>query len=45
MLKLDRVSGEKEFLLKESKELEDERNKLRQNIKELTDENATIKEK
>ncbi|KAK2848009.1 hypothetical protein Q7C36_009691 [Tachysurus vachellii] len=45
MLKLDRVSGEKEFLLKESKELEDERSKLRQNIKELTDENATIKEK
>ncbi|KAG7333298.1 hypothetical protein KOW79_003433 [Hemibagrus wyckioides] len=45
MLKLERVSGEKEFVLKESKGLEDERNKLRQKIKELTDENVTTNEK
>ncbi|XP_026783065.2 uncharacterized protein LOC113534448 [Pangasianodon hypophthalmus] len=45
MLKLERVSAEKQFLLEESKGLEDERNTLRQKFKELTDENAIIKEK
>lgn len=45
MLKLERVSGEKQVLLKENKSLEDERNTLRQKFRELTDENATIKEK
>ncbi|XP_053356081.1 cytadherence high molecular weight protein 2-like [Clarias gariepinus] len=45
MLKLERVSGEKQFLLKENKGLEDEKNSLRQKIKELIDENATLKEK
>ncbi|TSK38517.1 hypothetical protein Baya_2933 [Bagarius yarrelli] len=45
MLKLERVSGEKEFLLKESKGLGDERITLRQKVKELIDENATIREK
>lgn len=45
MLKLERVSGEKQFLLKETKGLEDERNTLRQKFKELTDEHAAIKEK
>lgn len=45
MLKLERVSGEKQFLFKENKCLEDERNTLQQKFKELTDENATIKEK
>ncbi|KAF7699006.1 golgin subfamily A member 6-like protein 22 [Silurus meridionalis] len=45
MLKLERVSGEKQFLLKDNKSLEDEKNTLRQKNKELTDENAKVKEK
>lgn len=44
-MKLERVSGEKQFLFKENKGLEDEMNTLRQKFKELTDEHATIKEK
>lgn len=44
-MKLERVSGEKQFLLKENKGFEDEKNSLRQKIKELIDENATLKEK
>lgn len=45
MLKLERVSGEKQFLLNENKGLEDEKNTLRQKCKELSDENVAIKEK
>ncbi|KAL7878700.1 hypothetical protein AOLI_G00096740 [Acnodon oligacanthus] len=44
-LKLERISGEKQFLLGENKGLEDERNTLRHRLKELTEENAKIKEK
>lgn len=45
MLKLERMSREKQFLFKENKCLEDERNTLQQKFKDLTDENATSKEK
>ncbi|XP_066540557.1 golgin subfamily A member 6-like protein 26 [Hoplias malabaricus] len=44
-LKLERVSGEKQFLLEENKSLEDERNTLRHKLKEMTEENTKLKEK
>ncbi|XP_056621967.1 myosin-9 isoform X3 [Triplophysa dalaica] len=44
-IKLDRVSGEKQVLLEENKELENERNTLRNKLKELTEENVKIMEK
>ncbi|XP_072551929.1 uncharacterized protein [Salminus brasiliensis] len=44
-LKLERLAGEKQFLLEENKGLEDERNTLRHRMKELTEENVKIKDK
>lgn len=44
-LKLERLSGEKQFVLKENKDLEEERNTLRHKLKQLNDDNATIKDK
>lgn len=43
-LKLDRVSGEKQALLQENKSLEQDRDQLRQKLRQTTDENAQLKE-
>lgn len=43
-LKLDRVSGEKQALLQESRSLEADRDDLRHKLKKLTQENVQIKE-
>ncbi|XP_063052469.1 paramyosin [Engraulis encrasicolus] len=44
-LKLDRVSSEKQALLGENRSLEEERDTLRHRLKEMTDDNAKIRDK
>ncbi|KAM3609551.1 uncharacterized protein V6R79_016847 [Siganus canaliculatus] len=44
-LKLERVSGEKEALLREKRSLEGDRDELRQKLRQVTEENVQVKER